>query len=313
MPAKRVIILDRDSTGAAAYRAVLWADVPAGNQIAYANPSATSVYLNISSTELQAIRNGLVAEREELYVPSSGSPTLNDAQTYFQTAWTAFQALITAETGWADYGRYWNSSSVWNASPGIPSINTKPSVEGLPSFVAITPVTAFAANRFHLVLFNGASSVVSQSTIVKIRLIAVLPSTTVVTGVLSSAWTINRRTGLTTNPSGTGSVTVGHYDSAQTLPSGIGVWAVPQTAPAGGTTTEFGSFVPQSDELKLTTADAATLATVFSSFGGQVVYNSRLLNPTIPLTIRPGQTLEVQQGATAGTGNVRIMCVFTVG
>lgn len=33
---------------------------------------------------------------------------------------------------------------------------------------------------------------------------------------------------------------------------------------------------------------------------------------TQPLTIRAGETLEVVQSATAGTGNCSVLCVFTV-
>ena len=71
-------------------------------------------------------------------------------------------------------------------------------------------------------------------------------------------------------------------------------------------------FVPQADEAKLTTLDAPTSAAV-GTWGGVVVYRAADSPGLRPLTIWAGETLEVQQSATAGTGNARVLCLFTVG
>ena len=57
MPAKRIIILKRQSPDVWQYRYVLWADVPSANQPAYRNPLALSAYENCTAVELQAIRS----------------------------------------------------------------------------------------------------------------------------------------------------------------------------------------------------------------------------------------------------------------
>lgn len=313
MPAKRVIILDRAGPGLQAFRAALWADVPAGNQIAYANPSATSEYDNATPAELQAIRDGAVAEKVIQWSPPSGALAWNAAcQAALQAEWTAWQAEVTASAAWNDYGRFWDGSA-WQNTTGVPLCGLKDTTEGLPAFAALTPVSAFGASKLHLVLYNGASATTSQGLLARIRLVVILPGLAAVTGAASSPWNLSRRNAPTTNPSGTGGVTVGLFDSAQALPAGIGVWNAPQTAPAGGSLTTFLEFLPQPDEQKVSTADAPTLAALYSGWGGQVVYRAADVWPARPLTIRPGQTLEVGQGATAGTGNCRVLCIFTVG
>lgn len=311
MPAKRVIILDR-VPGNNSYRAVLWADVPAGNQIAYANPSAVSDYENASPTELQAIRNGQVAERPTEYIPPNGSPVLASAQAWLQSAWASFQAEITAQVSWADYGRFWDGSA-WQAPTGVP-IRAVEQMEGLlPTFTVLTGVSGFAASKFHLVLYNGVSGTTGQSLVVKPRLVAVKPGQAAVTGAVSGTWTLRRRRSPTTPPSGSGGLTPVPHDSAQLLPAGIGCWNAPGTAPAGGTLETFNQFVPQADEQKLTTLDAPTASAVFGDWAGLVVYRQDAIKPARPIVLRAGEALELQQDGQGGTGNCQVLCVFTVG
>jgi hypothetical protein len=312
VPAKRIIILDRDDV-ALTYRAALWADVPAGNQIARSDPNATSVVYSATPAEIQAIRDGLVAETVVTWTPTATTAfSLAAAQAALVTLWNTWQTDITNQTLWSDYGRFYDNAATWQAATGVPFRGMRESEEGQPTFLAYTPVSALAANKFHLVLYNNAPIATSQNLLAKIRRVIVQPSQTVVTGVLPSVFQLSRRTGLTTAPSGAGSFAAALMDSAQSLTPNIGLWNAPAVAPAGGTLTLFNEFTPQVDELKLSTLDAPTMAGL-EPFAGQTVYDSFSVRPSRPLTIRPGQTLEIQQGATAGTGNVRILVIFTMG
>ena len=194
MPAKRAIVLTQQTAGVPHYRYVLWADVPAGNQAAYRNPAAKSECDNCTPAELQAIRDGLVVERSGVYQRDSGS--MATFQTWLQSEWTLFQAEVTAQALWADYGRYWDGAA-WQASPGVPiPASYGGDDEGLPTFVALTPVSVFGANKFHLVLHNGLGVAIGQGSPIKVRLVVILPGLAAVTGVAPSVWTLRRRSGL---------------------------------------------------------------------------------------------------------------------
>lgn len=310
MPSKRIILLHKTDPFSSSYRYVLWADVPAGNQIAYANPVAQSEFDNATAAELQAIRDGLVAEKAGTYI--SDNDSITTIQTNLQAQWTAFQTAITNEITFGNYGRYWDSSGVsWVTSPGVPMASAAETYEGIPAFIALTPVSAYGANKFHFVLYN-AGTALQQTLRVKIRLVAILPGTAAVTGAAPSIWTLRRRNALTTPPAG-GTFSAGKLDSAQALSSVITLHNAPTTSPAGGTIDVFHEFIPQADEQKLSTADAPTLSTIYSGWGGMVIYRCSDVQPARPLIVRAGESLEVQQSATAGTGNGRVLCVFTVG
>lgn len=305
MPAKRVIIGNRTATGAINY--ILWADVPAGNQTAYRDPNKKTAYSNATPAEIQAIRDGLVAEKTGTY--SSPGDSLATTQTNLESFWNAFQAEVSAEALWNDYGRFWGGGA-WNASPGVPLV-VPDREDGVPSFIALTPVSAFGANKFHLVVFNNAASATSQSLLVKVRMIVVLPGQAGVTGVAPSIFSLRRREFPTTAPSG-GTFAASLLDSAHTLPSTITLHNAPTTASAGGTTQVFNEFTPQADEQKLTTLDAPSMVSL-NNWGGLTIYKASDAPSARPIVLRANQLLEVQQGATAGTGNCRILCLFTVG
>lgn len=312
MPAKRIIILGKSHDGTR-YNAVLWADVPAGNQIANADPTKESIYESATPAEIQAIRDGLVLEKSVSWSAPSGALTLAGAQAAFQTMWNDFQTETTNATTWADYGRFWDNSSVWQNPTGVPLCGADREV-GLPTFVVFTSVSAFAANKFHLVLWNSAALATGQKQLIRIRLISFIPGTSAVTGALSGPWTVRRRENPTTAPSGVGGITIAPFDSAQAVPSTIQAFNAPGTSPAGGATTTFFQFMPQPDELKVSTADAPTLASVIGDgWGGQVIYKCHDIHRGRPITIRAQQCLEIQQDSTAGVGNGRILCGFTVG
>lgn len=309
MPAKRVIILNR-VFGSMDSRAVLWADVPAGNQIAYRNPAAVSAYENAAPAEVQAIRDGAVAEKVVTYNRNPTTTTLATMQADLQPLWTAFQNEVTAVVAWSEYGSFWDGAT-WAATPGVPMFNMPQTSEGLPSFFALTPVSAFAASKFQFVLYNAVNPL-AFGLVVKVRLLVVIPGVAVVTGVQSSVWTLQRRAAMTTAPSGAGLFAPARTDSAAALPAGIGCYNAPAVSPAGGTLETFNQFLPQADEMKLSTLDAPTMAGL-APFGGQIIYNCNSILPSRPLTVRAGETLEIVQSVTAGTGNCQILCVFTVG
>lgn len=309
MPTRRIILLDRPTTAKAGYRYVLWADVPAGNQIAYRNSSARSAYANATPAELQAIRDGLVVERAGHIAAGLGT-SLTALQASLVSNWSAFQSEITSETPWAEYGRYYDNTGAWLSSPGVPMAPALEHGDELPTYHVLTPISAFAANKFQLVLANAASATLGQGLVLKIRLVAILSGVSATTGVNPGEWTLRRREAYTTAPAG-GVVAIASADVAQPVPAGITAHQAPTTAPAGGTTTTFTAVTPQGDEQKLTTADAPTMVGINSEHVGQVIY--RPYAPWKPITLRAGQTLELQQSGTAGTGNCRILTVFTVG
>ena len=308
MPTKRIIILSK-RPDSQFYRYVLWADVPAGNQLAYRNQSATSAYEQINPIELGAIRSGAVVEKVDQL--ATDLTAITSIQSLLEVEWSQWQAKVTAEALWSDYGRFWDGAT-WTASPGVPMFSVRETLEGPPTFIAITPVSAFGANKFHLVLFNAAPPL-SQSLVAKIRLVAIRPGQATVVGVAPSDWMLQRRSGPgITNPSG-GILTSARTDTAMNNPPAIQLFNAPTISPSGGTVEVFNQFVPQADEQKVSTADAPTLAAALSYWGGQVVYSSNEIGQTRPITIRSGEMLEVVQSAIAGLGNAQVLCVFTVG
>lgn len=307
MPAKRVILIGRTHPTASFYRYALWADVPAGNQIAYRNPAAVSACANATPAELQAIRDGLVVEQTGEY--QADSTSMGSMQSLLEAEWTTFQNTITAQNLWADYGRFWDGAA-WQVSPGVPMVGMKESPEpSPPTFFALTPLSAFGANKFHLVMHNNGGTL-GQSLLLKVRAVIWQPGPAVVVGATGGLFTLRRRTAPATPPSGAGSFAATALDSATPLPSAVVCYNGPAVSPAGGTATTINEITPQPDETKVSTADAPTLAGQ-DDFGGQIVY--RQLPNTRPLTIRSGETLELQQSATAGLGNGRALVVFTVG
>jgi hypothetical protein len=142
---------------------------------------------------------------------------------------------------------------------------------------------------------------------VEIRKLIVIPQQAVVTGALPGDFVLRTRRAPSVAPAG-GALTVISWDSQDAVPAGLTAHNGPSTAPSGGTALDIFAIPIQGDEVKLTTLDAPTMAAVR---GGIVLYEAQ--RGCKPLTIRTNETLELQQGATAGTGNVRVFCHFCVG
>jgi hypothetical protein len=182
----------------------------------------------------------------------------------------------------------------------------RPISEREPTFTLTSPVSAFAASKFHLIIVNT-----STATLVKVHRIVIQPITTAVTGALSGPWALRRREGVTLGNLGGNVITPVSHDSADALPSGIAAYNAPLTAPTGGTLRDLGFVQPQPDEIKLSTLDAPTMQGLYDG-GGLTVYDSRLGGAqTKALRLRPNEDLELQQDATAGAGNVRVFAIFT--
>lgn len=179
----------------------------------------------------------------------------------------------------------------------------------VPTYWALTGALTGTASRFQFVLYTN-----NATAIVHVRKVVVLyHSSALVTGAFSGPWTQRLRTGLTTAPSGTGGLTISNFDSNDTLPSSITSFSNPSTVQAGGTTKDFSLFLPQPDEVKLSTLDAPTM-TGLNEYAGLTIFDFSSLGPNAkPLTLRQNQCYEIQQDATAGTIQpLRILCIFSV-
>lgn len=300
MPSKRIAILDKTPTH---WNYILWADVPSGQEIKYQSPLNTSRYQGATPTDILALRNGTVVER---FSQLPGSLSLAAAEAAMQDAWTAFSSAITAGAEYMDYGTWWNGTTWTSGGPSTLVSITAKSTPVLPTWLVVTPVTGLAANKFQLVLFNNTTVYNCL-----MHLIVLKPETTVVTGAIGSNWNLRRRVSPTTNPAG-GTITPLPHDSSLVLPTGISLHIAPTTAPAGGTAQDLlPFFMPVADELLVNTLNPPGFAACQPLCGVQI-WNSSLLNPSVPLVIRPQQTLEVQQTTTAGTGNCRLFAMFQV-
>lgn len=303
MPARRAIFLERtDSGDELIYQYCLWADVPSALQPVYRDPAFRSANRNATLSELSDLRAGIMAETVRRIVAVRGTP-ITTLQTSVEAAWQTHQNEVNAGQMWSDYGRWWNGT-IWTAGTVPPDLLTV-SESQQPTFFVSSGSQAFGANKFHLVLYNNADYVV-----VRVLLVVLQPGLSVVTGVMSSAWTLRRRLAPSTPPGG-GLLTPYSTDTWLTLPTGITMHSAPTTSPAGGTAQDFYQCQPQADEVKLSTNDAPNQASL-QPFGGVSIYDSSLFRPSIPLLLRTGQTLELQQSATAGTGNARTLCIFSV-
>lgn len=180
----------------------------------------------------------------------------------------------------------------------------------VPTYWALTGALTFTASRFQFVLYNNSS----LGAIVQVRKVVFLYSSAVAvtTPVVSGPWSQRIRTAPTTDPSGAGSLTIQTMDSADTLPANITAFSSPGTPQAGGTAKDLSTFIPQPDEVKLTTLDAPTMASM-NEYSGITLYDFSSLGPNAkPITLRQDQCYEIQQDATAGTGAAyRILCIFT--
>lgn len=164
---------------------------------------------------------------------------------------------------------------------------------GLPTFYAIADAVAFAANKHHIALFNGAGS----GKMVAIRkLFHINLSLAAVTGV-AVRFDVKRSTA---QSAGT-AITPVSCDTDDTLPAGI-------TVATGATVTEGSLLYPvttQNDEL-----NAAN--TAIANYLMQATNLQPEGNEIKELRLRPGEGLTVKQITSTTVGSFAWLVVFTV-
>ena len=111
MPAKQVIILDKQSPGR--FKVALWADVPTARQPFYADTDKVSEWTGATVSDNDALKAGQVVERviTTALLPSAGIP---EVKTALENQWADFQVDINSENPWNRYGTFWNGTS-WTA------------------------------------------------------------------------------------------------------------------------------------------------------------------------------------------------------
>ena len=108
MPAKRIIILDRNQGGRFGY--ALWADVPATRQSFYADVNKKSVWLGASVAENGDIAAGRVVEDVNEAALPPGTPIVQ-IQNFLEQQWADFQTRITNANPWNRYGTFWDGTT----------------------------------------------------------------------------------------------------------------------------------------------------------------------------------------------------------
>jgi len=169
----------------------------------------------------------------------------------------------------------------------VEALTGEPFPKWYPTYSACVAASAVAANKHHLVIFNGSTSIIR---IIKIYLFP--EQTATVTG-----YNMGYRLYRTTSAGAGGtSITVNKMDTTDPdLPSGVIVWTNPTTAPALSTLVSVASVNPEES--------------------GGAGYPSILywwMPWEKPLTLRQNEGITVQQYGTAGVGLLNVVAVFQV-
>lgn len=119
MAQERIIILSRQ---ASVISYVLRADVPVGQEAAYATPGAVSPTGNVSDPDLPALVAGTIAQTAQtLDLPQQAGESNATYKARVQAAlidqWTAYQARVSAAVPRSLFGAFWNGTS-WANSGG---------------------------------------------------------------------------------------------------------------------------------------------------------------------------------------------------
>lgn len=183
----------------------------------------------------------------------------------------------------------------------------------VPTYTYVGPDQSFAANRYHFIIGNLSPGTVNNPyLVVRILYLGVKPSTTASNSSFGSYWTLRKRLAPSTAP---GALSQSYYsaDSQDVPPSSdVQIGANPATSPVGGI------IVPYDTQLIIDGEEpvGGTLnlpGSMFSNpFGSRPIFSWTNTYPGKPLVIRATEYLELQQSATAGAGNVSIICIFTI-
>jgi hypothetical protein len=109
--AKKIIILERIEPSDVSFRFVLWATVPTGRAIAYADPTTTSQFKSATPEELAALQAGEVVERADTGTYPSGT-TQAEIEADLVVRFNAFQAEIDAANPTVRYGTFFDGM-IW--------------------------------------------------------------------------------------------------------------------------------------------------------------------------------------------------------
>jgi len=112
---KKIVLISGSKGAQITVSYVLWADVPPINQANNVDPLAASAYSEISPSELQAIRDGQVAERLDTVNFALGTP-IPEIKAAMIAAHTAWQAQVSAQNNLAKLGSYWDGAA-WHVAP----------------------------------------------------------------------------------------------------------------------------------------------------------------------------------------------------
>lgn len=182
----------------------------------------------------------------------------------------------------------------------------------IPTYWYTGPELALAASRYHFILGNLSNGSPNPYLVVRILHLGLKPVSTAANTSLGGYWTLRKRLAPTTAP---GSLSESYYslDSQDTPPSSdVQIGANPATSPAGGTLIPYDDLIPvDGEEIHAGTLDLPG-ASLVRPFGGRALFSWKDIFPGKPIVIRSNEYLELQQGATAGTGNVIINCLFTI-
>ena len=107
--ARKIILLDRVG-GPADFRVAFWLDVPAARQAFYANPTATSAVVGITTPELDAIKAGAIVEHVAPVLRDNGV-TIGALRTILEAEYARLQTELTASVQWSRYGTSWDGTT----------------------------------------------------------------------------------------------------------------------------------------------------------------------------------------------------------
>ncbi|MDW8042589.1 MAG: hypothetical protein RMJ75_07320 [Nitrososphaerota archaeon] len=156
------------------------------------------------------------------------------------------------------------------------------------TYSAAVVASAAAADRHHLVIFNGSGS----GRVIRVQKVVVSCETTAAVTGYPMGFRLRR---VTTAGAGGTAVTVASMDTTDpSLPSAVTVWTNPTTAPTLGAVVAVVAINPE---------DTGGHST-------EVLYE-RGANQK-PLTLRENEGFTVQQYSNAGVGSINVYAIFTV-
>ena len=202
-------------------------------------------------------------------------------------------------------------ADIYSSSLPVIQQTTEGSVYGnVVVYMYVGPDLAFAANRYHFIL--GSVNEAVPPLVVRILYLGVKPSSTASNSSFGSYWTLRKRKDPTLVP-GALSELYYAFDSVDTPPTtNIQIGANPGTSPTGGQLYVYDDqLIIDGEEPTGGTLNLPGMA-LSRPFGARALYRWQDTFPGKPIVLRSSEYLELQQGGTAGTGNVSIICLFTI-